>query len=469
MPDTYTNWILVGDELTNPEFIDLPAKSLNPEFPLSVWQCDPLVDFGNASCPLFPDWVRIEVHVVPQLPYIHVYPINTQPLGFTRNGLAILTPTACEETEELSGMWSVQLTHPLDPEGRYKFLQIGNILKVNGQLFTIKTTEERYENGTGYVDVYAEHIFYQWGDGWIYASPLEPVHIAEKRCNDAIGEIVRLTGQRTVPGGVVYPFSGSSNIVFDYMYIVDLEEGCTPIDLILGENGIIASQGGELSRDNFRFYIDERKRDARDNAFYIGIGRNLLGIKRTIDTSSMCTIFTLKEVETGNGVTVGWDTSRFDYSQYISHHVIRSQAVSYPAGSNRSIERIGVDAMKIFLQNGQPVICYEIDLFDTRQNEDIEIETEESFRCGDKGTLYDPRLGDPIEIEITQTRYDRITNRCIGIVVGNKQSLIYHPTSHALPDMQPEIEGGEVWVHDSTGRYIYDANGVKWIMNIGGD
>lgn len=469
MAETYTNWVVSGGELTNPEFVDLPEKPLVQPFPLSVWQCDPLVDEGEVSCPLFPDWVRLEIIPIKQQPYIVVYGVaaTQAQLAVPRsNGMAILTPTSCEDTEELGGMWALQLEHPIDPEGRHAMLLYGNIIRAGGQLFTIKQADEIYDGSSGKVSIKAEHIWYQWGDGWIFGSPMNPIEINAKSAQAAIDSIKSQTRQEAMSGGQVYDFSGNSGMSYDSTYYLTLTEGCTPIELILGESGIIAAKGGELHRDNFYFSVRPRKETARDHAFDIRIGKNLRGIKRTIDTSTMCTHFTLIDADTGSFYALAWDGTNPIMRNLIPHHIIRSKTISYPEGTLRRFERLGQDCLRIFNQNCRPIICYEIDLEDVRGNPDFAITADESIRVGDSGRIYDTRIGGEIELEVTGTTYDRITGKCKKMVIGDRQSFVYHPSQTVVFPLTPEPQGGEVWVKDSTGRYLYDAAGRKIVMEV---
>lgn len=469
MPGTWTNWVVSGGDLTNPEFVDLPEKPLMQPFPLSVWQCDPLVDEGEVSCPLFPDWVRLEITPVKQMPYVVVFNVTTPQAQLQiprNNGMAILTPTSCEETEELCGMWSVKLEHPIDPEGRYKMLLVGNIIRANGQLFTIKQTDEQYNGSTGSVSVYAEHIWYQLGDGWIYSDPFEPTQIYEKSAQAAINSIISHTRQEAMSGGQVYNFTGNSGMYYDTTYYAVIEEGCTPIDLILGESGIIAAKGGELHRDNFYFSVKPRKETARDNAFDIRVGKNLTGIRRNIDTTTMCTYFSLMDRETGAGCSWAWDGTVPVMRNLIPHHTIRARFTSYPEGTIGRFIHLCQDGEMIFNRYCRPLIGYEIDLEDTRMNQDFGMTADESIRCGDSGRVYDERLGGEIQLEVTETVYDRITGKCKRFTVGDKHSFVYHPSAPAVFPFTPEFQGGELWVKDSTGRYLYDAAGRKIVMEV---
>ena len=48
---------------------------------------------------------------------------------FSSNGLCALTPSSCQVSLTLNGDWELTLTHPLDDQGKYAWLQAGCILK----------------------------------------------------------------------------------------------------------------------------------------------------------------------------------------------------------------------------------------------------------------------------------------------------------------------------------------------------
>lgn len=48
---------------------------------------------------------------------------------FSSNGLCALTPSSCQVSMTLNGDWELILTHPLDDQGKYAWLQTGCILK----------------------------------------------------------------------------------------------------------------------------------------------------------------------------------------------------------------------------------------------------------------------------------------------------------------------------------------------------
>lgn len=468
-----SGWYIGSDGITNEEFLDDVPYMAKP-FPLSIWQCDPAIDSGIAYVPLFPDAVAIEPVPVPQSPYITIYGITTPQSTLAlqnNNGLAILTPTVCEDEEELCGAWTLNMEHPIDPEGRWQLLQEGNILRAGGQLFTIKYTEEVWQGNSGKVVVNAEHIFYQYSDNWIFANPVNKVSIAAYSGASFLQQIeTALTDKTVISGGQIYAFTWSSNMHYDKRLAVTLESGRNPVDLILGDDGMISAKGGELNRDNFYFSVRERKEGASDNGFDIRIGKNMTGIKRTIDTTSLCTYYRLYEGNSGQYVDWRWVDTPVPYlSHLIPHHIVRSEVVTYDQDGKDYMDRLQQEAYERFQKVNKPYICYEIDLEDVRQNPDFEIVKAESLRCGDIGTVYDRHFGWTLRLEITGTTYDRITGKCKRIVIGQKQSFVYHPTTPIVwgsdgEPVEPEIVGYKIWVQDSTGRFLKDSTGRKIVI-----
>lgn len=471
-----SGWYVDAHGIQNHEFSD-DVPYMEKPFPVSIWQCDPAIDSGIAYVPLFPDAVALEPIPVPQIPYIMVYGIQTPQSTLAmqnNNGLAILTPTVCEEEEELCGAWTINMEHPIDPEGRWKLLQEGNILRAGGQLFTIKYTEEVWQGNSGKIVANAEHIFYQFADNWIFANPANRVSIVSYTGTDFFRQMEsHLTDKIVIPGGQSYAYTWNSNLRFDNNpYILRLEEGRNPVDLILGEDGLISAKGGELHRDNFYYSVKTRKEGASDNGFDLRIGKNMTGIKRTVDTSSLCTYYRLYESNSGQYVDWMWvtDGTGTYWTNFLPHHVVRSESVSYPPNIKGYMDELQQEAYERFQKICKPYICYEIDLEDVRQNPDFEIVSAESLRCGDIGTVYDEHLGGTLKLEITGTTYDRITGKCKKIIIGQKQSFVYHPNTPIIwnadgEPIEPEISGYKIWVQDSTGRFLKDSTGRKIVIN----
>jgi hypothetical protein len=474
-----TNWVVRGGELTNPNFIPMPEKPLAHPAPVSCWRCDPLVDAGLPFVPLFPDWIKLDIHPVAQYDYIHVFDHAAK--DFEGNGLAILCPTSCEITEQLNGMWSLQMEHPVDEYGKSAFLIEENFIKAMGQVFKIKSTDERYDGASGTVTVYAEHIFYQIGDGWIFALYDQPTEAWFKSCGELLDFLRSRNASEALPGGVDYAarMTYDTNLAYgDAGYYFMTSEGCTFIDALLGDDGVIVQKGGKLYRDNLYFAIvdPELPPDPEDpltllfkrNAFDIRVGKNLQGINRRYDTSCMVTYLVVTDRDTGTGIAVAWDAQSPGIVQPLSHHIKRAVWVSFPENTAWRYGLLEQYTMKLFNQHCRPQLGYEINLHDVRKNPDFEITASEQIRVGNSGTLYDARIGGNITLDITETVYDAIRGECLRLTVGDKQSFVSHsiPAMH-IDGIEPTIRGTEIWMQDSTGRYLYDSTGRKIVVRSG--
>ena len=451
------------DGYTNTDFIDAPEASLVEPFPVSVWQIDPEVDGGFPYVPLMPDWVRLHITPYKQRPYICVYAKDTDKVDFANNGLAILTPTSCEVTDTLNGMRSVQMVHPIDPEKRHELLIINNILKVDGQLYTIKTVDTQYTGSEGSVTVYAEHIWYQMNDGWIFPVTYLYGNTGQEALNNIEGHI----DYQARTGSFIYDFQGYSDIVPDTPFRREVDAGCTPIDALLGSGGFIEKLGGELYRDNFYYSVNTRMEGASDSAFDIRIGKNLKGVKRTVDTTTMATYFRAYDAW-GGWWAVAWDFEAF-LGDLFPHYVVRSQNFSKPSNADDPVFNYDTyfnqvlipEGLAYFKANCKPIIRYEIDLEDVRQNPDFEMLATEALRVGDKGTLYDKRLGGTLSIEITETVYDAIRCKVTQVTVGDRQSFVSTASPLLVVDVTPEPLSTLVPVLDASGAYCYDSSGEQ--------
>ena len=462
-------WI---DGYNNTDFISFAGDNTFEEpYPAGLWRCDPEYYNGYPFNTLFPDIDDFHFTAAKQQPYICVYDISTPKNSFDNNGIAILLPSECETTEDLNGMWSATLTHPLDQEARWSNVLQNNILKINGQLFTIKTCEANRQGSERYVSCYAEHIWYQQADGWCFPNQ----YIWGQTGEEALENIKSATYYHADPEAheVIYDFQGHSDIEYLVPWVVLLNDGSTPIDLILGDDGFIAQKGGELFRDNFYYSVNERKEDARDDAFDIRIGKNLTGIIRTIDTTNFASYFRVYD-DFGGWWASAWVMSE-EIQRQFPHHVVRSMKADKPYNAND--ESFDYDAYfngvvigqgeAWFKSHCKPIICYDIELEDITNNPDFEICSDERYVPGDKGRLFDPFLGSkPVDVEITSVTRNEITGKTKKIVVGEQTGFTRPASPPVLLGLDTESQGGEYWVTDAENVFCLDADGVKIFVEV---
>ena len=167
----------------------------------------------------------------------------TMPGDFDHNGDMTLLPTSASVHAILNGSWEASLEHPIDDDGRWKYLEEDNVVKMpsfNGnQLFRIKTVEKK-DSG---VTCDMEPIFYDaMGDCWL--TDIRPT----KQNGQAALDLMLAPNSR---------YSGSSDITRTataYYQFKNFLEALNGDD----ENSFINRWGGEILFDNFEVIVNER-------------------------------------------------------------------------------------------------------------------------------------------------------------------------------------------------------------------
>lgn len=414
----------------------------------------------NGGYPYIPKMIglpRLELHPVEQTPYISIFSKQTHQDAFDGNGLAILTPTSCEVTEGLNGAYTFTMQHPIDAEGKWQLLQLREIVRINGQLFTIMSVEHNFQNNSGYVTVTGEHIWYQLADGWIF-----PGDIISAATGEAFIANVKARTEDfgTHMSSMVYDFTGHSDIIPTAPIVKDCAEGCTPIDALIGSGGLVDQDDSgysELYRDNFNFSINTRMEGALDNAFDIRIGRDLQGIRRTYDTAEFVSYFGCYD-KWGNYFAVSWVPNAFITGLYFPHHIVRTKTFS---DDGLDVWEFGfaplvAKGMAFFRRNCKPIVSYEIDLEDVRNNPDFVVMHAERLKVGDQGTLYDERLGGNLQIRISGTVYDAIRDKITSVTIGDQ--MHFSAPAASTVNIEPEVVGGELYIQDADGMFIADSD-----------
>ena len=73
---------------------------------------------------------------------------------FTTNGLSVLSPTTCTVTETLNGQYELQLTHPIDEQGKWRYLTTGSIVRAPVPLAATPTLAIDVPEEDTRVDIY---------------------------------------------------------------------------------------------------------------------------------------------------------------------------------------------------------------------------------------------------------------------------------------------------------------------------
>lgn len=421
-------WGIVDGKLTNDYLPDAIVDYMKEPYPYAAWKIKSYLNNGSP----YHDFLKIPIFTpappVPQREYITVYDRLSTVETFDTHGLAVLSPTKCEITEEYQGKWTLVIEHPRDADRKHEFIKPFNIVKAMGQLFSIVSVSDKIP---GLITAKAEHIFYHLNDRWIFpGSRIISASVAGLMLSAKLASSDYSTDDQ-----ISYDFDFTSDIANSDLGVKSnakwgyTREGMSLAEFVLGSGNLLEMSGGELYRDNFHYSIFERMENSNDNAFEIRVGKDLTGITRTVDISQMCTYF-----RAYNGLDNSLGTwFAISYTDAVAgsvapHSVIRSKIFNPQLPfwikdedeiAEMSDALVADEAMRFFKENCKPIVKYEVDIEDVNKNPDFsELKNLPDYRVGNIGTIYDERLGVQATLKITKTIKNAITGKTISVVFG---------------------------------------------------
>lgn len=207
---------------------------------------------------------------------------NKNNTDFTKNGDAVLMPTSATLEMTINGTWQLKLSHPYDPEGRYKLLVEGNIIRADitciRELETIRQLFRIYYfmRDTSAVEVIAFPVAMEAN----FDAPIDNIVIENKTGIEAMAALQNKIG------------SGKYTLQTDITRTGSTSLANTNIHTALagsGENSFLKVWGGELIYDNFKFKVRNRVGDNIAADHKIQYGNNLSNIEYKKDDSGVTT------------------------------------------------------------------------------------------------------------------------------------------------------------------------------------
>lgn len=349
---------------------------------------------------------------------IHIYkPDNTD---YEHNGDITLLPSAATTHAILNGAWTEELTHPIDSEGRWKYITEEAVVKMpsfNGdQLYRIKEVSKQDSGVTATM----EPIFYDAMNDCF----LEDVRPTGKNGKDALDIMLAPNSK----------YSGQSDITRAstayYQYVNFMEALNGDID-----QSFIDRWGGEILFDNFTVIVNERV--GADNGVELRYGKNIPqdGMSYEVDIRDVVTRIYPKAYNgrtmTGNGhvdspliesyPTVKIATMTFenvklaedlqgdpedtdivcDTQEELDAALTAQCNAQYEAGIDKPVVTINADM--VLLQN-------------TEQYKDVEML--ESVSLGDTIHCINTHLDITTDARVIELEYDSIKKKVTAVTIG---------------------------------------------------
>lgn len=203
---------------------------------------------------------------------IRLFPSNAN--TFTTNGLGVLSDAlSCTVTEELNGIFELEITYPMDG---IHYKEIGNrrIIVVEPNPFTQPQAFRIYRSGrpiNGTVTFNAEHISYD-----LTGYPVRPFS-----SNNVSGSL-QMLGTNCVVANCPFSFGTDKGTVAEF--VVDNPSSIRSL-LAGSDNTIQGIYGGEFEFDNYEVFLHGER--GSDRGVTIAYGKNMMDLNEEMSTDSV--------------------------------------------------------------------------------------------------------------------------------------------------------------------------------------
>ena len=363
---------------------------------------------------------------------------------FTTNGLGLLNDIySVDIQEQRNGLLTLTASYPTNAK-HYKEIETGRIIyaKPNpldgAQAFRIVKTELDI---SGYnLNIEADHITYD-----LTHNLVKEVHLQ----GDGQNAMTHLQNATVTPH--LFRF------VSDLQHLGDSSlQYVNPMEAIAGTEGsILQIWGGELHRDNRTVSMLSRR--GRDNFTTFRLGKNINGLKYTVDMSNVTTRIVptvTKSDATDNdkayfvvGDTV--DSKNLNkYPNVYIQHVDMGEKVTINEGETDEQIKAKIDkqAKNWFTKSANtgidlPQVTVEIDVTSLQDSADYQekFRNLESVGLTDTVSVYVPEFNVNVTAIVNELHYDPVAERVTSLVVGTSKKSFADNNSNALAELQNSI------------------------------
>ena len=369
---------------------------------------------------------------------IQIYKVDNT--DFSKNGDMTLFPVSAEVKVELNNVWGASLKHPIDAEGRWKYLEEDAVIKMpsfNGeQLFRIR---KKYKSDSA-VNCTLEPIFFDAIDDCF----LEDVRPVDKNGQEALDIMLAPNAKYTASSDI-------RKISTAYYQDVNFMEALNG-DV---KQSYVKRWGGEICFDNFNVIVNERI--GFNNGVELRYGKNIKknGISEEVDTREVVTRIKPKAYN-GYGMSgTGFvDSPNIEKYPTVRIRTMVFDDVKMVSDATESDYESGVivcstqeeldEALLIKCQEqyaagiDKPIVTISVDMI-ILQNTELykEFSQLESVSLGDTITCIHDKLQIETEARVISLTYDSLKEKVIGVVIGDYKNDYF---SH-VDSMVNRIEG----------------------------
>lgn len=386
-------------------------------------------------------------------------------VDYERNGDMTLFPTSSRIHVILNGSWTATLTHPIDPEGRWQYIQDQAVIKMpsfNGdQIFRIRSKTKTDTE----IEAELEPIFMDARDDCF----LMDVRPTEKTGQQALDIMTAVNPK----------YKGSSNIskISTAYYVTK-----NLIEAINGEddNSFVKRWGGEIIFDNFKVIINQKT--GRDNGLELLYGKNIKqdGVSEDVDFSDVVTRIVPKSY---NGYMMSGPTPWVDSPVINSYPTVKTRTMTFDDVKMRADAQDGDGENGVTICDTQeqlnealkkkcndqfesgldkPKVALAIDMVMLQNTDAYKDFTDlESVALGDTVHCRHSKLNISTDARVIELEYDAILKKVDHVVLGDFKYNYFNNVTSLMERVDAAIRTDGTVI----GEQIYGIiNGVKAMM-----
>lgn len=319
--------------------------------------------------------------------------------AFDTLGMGTLFPSSCFVSEELNGMFELEMMHPYDEKGKWKRLEVGNIVVASTPRGKQAFRVYRVQPTLDIISVYARHIFYDLLDNYISS------------CTVSAGTAQQVLEKLVSKFNYTMPFSFVSDLTSTNSFSVS---GCNPVTAIMGDGmeqeSVVVKFGGEVLRDNFNVVL--KPSIGSDRGVSIRYGKNIIGMTVDEDTSEVVTrIFPFGKEELAGDVVDSPYILNYPYPKVAKVENLDCTTKAQLANYAQELFDSGVDL---------PIVNIQVDFqLLSRTEEYKNYAVLEDVQLGDVVTVINSKMGFHKKAKVISYRWDSLLEKYEQVELGN--------------------------------------------------
>lgn len=363
------------------------------------------------------------------------------------NGDITLLPTQCELSTEINGTWELTMIHPIDPDGRWKYLSEEAVISAptfqsDHQLFRV----DKCVKTDSSVEVTAYPIFFDSADD-CFLMDTRPTNQNGQNALNIMTQGSKYSGESNITTG------GTAYFVRRNL-----------MDAINGEDSptFIQTWGGEILYDNFKIIINERV--GGDYGVEIRYGKNMNGLSYTVDMSDVVTriVPVAYNGRTMSGNTPWVDSENIDKyaKKYIREVKFEDVKLAEDASDSEDdniiicADQTALDAAlkqkceDMYAAGADlPAVTIEVTMIDLAKTEQYkEFQNLVTVGLGDTVHCYNYKLGITTDARVIKLTWDCIRNQAGEMTLGDYEYNYFSELTSSLQAIQQVIGPGNTLV-----------------------